>query len=198
MVRRVVPFALLAAVGCSPSGGGTIAPPSYDADALTKKCFDQYDANKDGSLAGAELDACPSLKAALPFIDLNKDKKLGGDELTKRFKMYQDNRAGAIGVGVRVVLGEEPVEGATVTFTPEDFLKDVIKGGTGKTNKAGGASIVGDTGPGLAAGLYRVTITKGSEIPARYNTNTTLGREVAAGGGRESAGNNFEFALQSR
>ena len=37
----------------------------------------------------------------------------------------------------------------------------------------------GRSGAGLAAGLYRIRVTKaGASIPARYNTQSTLGREV--------------------
>ena len=36
-----------------------------------------------------------------------------------------------------------------------------------------------DPGTGMCPGFYRVEITKGNEIPAKYNTATILGEEVA-------------------
>jgi hypothetical protein len=68
---------------------------------------------------------------------------------------------------------------------PESFLGDDIKTATGKTGDSGRAALtVPVTGPrdppGAALGLYRVEITKtGDNIPAKYNSETTLGQEVA-------------------
>ena len=47
---------------------------------------------------------------------------------------------------------------------------------------------------GLSPGFYRVEITKdGEKIPAKYNTETTLGAEVAGG---SEARNGLKFELQ--
>jgi hypothetical protein len=183
---------------CSGGNQVDLAPPKYDPDAITRKCLAQLDENKDGSLSGGEIDSCPGLKQAMAYIDTNKDKRLSGDELSKRFQMYQNNAVGAIGVSVRVLNGELPIEGATVTFIPDDFLKDIIKGGSGTTDKSGTATIVGEgTGaPGLPAGLYRITVVKGTEISPRFAQPATLGREIAAGGGRDAGLGTFDIQVQ--
>ena len=83
------------------------------------------------------------------------------------------------------VANGKPLAGAEVKFVPETFLGDDIKTASGKTNQAGMARLsVATTSradpPGVAFGLYRVEITKpGDNIPAKYNTETTLGQEVA-------------------
>ena len=41
-----------------------------------------------------------------------------------------------------------------------------------------------DPAIGMCPGFYRVEITKGSEIPAKYNTATVLGQEVAGDAAR--------------
>jgi hypothetical protein len=177
-------FALaLLAAGCGKSSSG---PPSYDPDALARAAIAQLDKNGNGTIEGAELDACPSLRSALPAIDKNKDKALSADELTERFRAYKATGVTSASVSCTVRLNGQPLEGATVTFTPEEFLKGTIAGGSGTSDKTGalGFTTEGTNTPGLAFGLYRVSVSKknaaGTEtIPARYNTATTLGREVS-------------------
>jgi hypothetical protein len=198
MRRRSLGWICLLAAGCSDPARSPISAPSYDPDAITKKCLAEFDENKDGVLAGGEIDRSPALKQAVPFIDTNKDKRLSGDELSKRFQMYQTNAAGAVGVSVRVLNGEVPIEGAVVTFIPEEFLKDTIQGGSGTTDKTGTATITGEGSkiPGLPAGLYRITVVKGTEISPRYSQTSTLGREIAAGGGRDTGSATFDIQVQ--
>jgi hypothetical protein len=79
----------------------------------------------------------------------------------------------------------QPVGRADVKFVPEKFLGEAIQTAMGKTDQNGVAMIsVSATGPsdvpGVAPGLYRVEITKaGANIPAKYNTASTLSQEVA-------------------
>lgn len=68
---------------------------------------------------------------------------------------------------------------------PEKFLGDSYPVGTGKTGMNGTATISmplseKDNRPGMPPGFYRVEVTKaGENIPAKYNTATTLGQEIA-------------------
>ena len=68
---------------------------------------------------------------------------------------------------------------------PEDFLGPELPVGTGTTDAKGYAKISqpsrgkDDPSVGVCPGFYRVEITKGSEIPAKYNKDTVLGKEVA-------------------
>jgi hypothetical protein len=92
---------------------------------------------------------------------------------------------------VHVTLDGQPLAGAQVLFEPEAFLGDEIKKATGTTNQFGDVAPViakedraNPTLPGgVHFGLYKVRISKqagGKEtIPARYNSETTIGQEVS-------------------
>ncbi|MBY0514128.1 MAG: hypothetical protein K2P78_09490 [Gemmataceae bacterium] len=177
----------LAVVGC----GGSNAPlsaPSYDADGMAKAALQEYDKNGNGSLEGAELDACPGLKYALAAVDTNKDKSISFEELQVRFREYEKSRVGAVSVSCTVRLNGKGLDGATVTFTPEEFMKGKVKGAAGTSDAAGNVNLTAEGGiPGLPIGVYKVTVSKkgadGSEsVPAKYNAKTTLGFEVGPGG----------------
>ena len=82
----------------------------------------------------------------------------------------------------------KPLDGAEVKFVPERFLGNRMIVATGKTDENGMARVSIPTSgqpsdpPGVPQGFYRVEITKpGLDIPAKYNTQTVLGREVIYG-----------------
>jgi hypothetical protein len=198
---RSLPAALLGCALAAGCGGGTnapLSPPSYDPEAMADAALKQFDRNGNGALDGPELDACPALKRSATVADVNHDRALSRDELVERFRGYKEAGVGAVSVSCTVRLNGNPLEGATVTFVPEDCMLGTVKGGSGMTDADGSATIVGEGGaPGLPPGLYKVTVTKdgGSEsIPARYNARTTLGHEVAVGA---RAGGSAEFDLRS-
>ena len=94
----------------------------------------------------------------------------------------------------------EPIAGAEVKFVPEGFLGPGLTTGTGTTDKRGhGHDFAAQprwrrSGRGHEPGFYRVEITKGNEIPAKYNTATILGEEVACDAVRLWSGPlNFEL-----
>ena len=198
---RLLPAILLlglASAGCGDKANSPVPVPSYDAQAMGKAAVSQLDKNGNGTVEGAELDACPGLKAALPNIDTNHDNKLSAEELTARFLSYR--AAGAVGSSVRVTLDGAPLIDATVTFTPEAFMCDAISEATAQTGADGTATNFtanGRTTPGLASGVYRVAVTRsGVNIPAKFNTQTTLGCEVSAGG--RGGSSILELKLTSR
>jgi hypothetical protein len=181
----VLCFVGLTAPGC---GGSNTpgSPPAYDPDALARAAITQFDRNGNGTIEGSELDACPSLKSALAAIDKNKDKAISQDELAERFKAYKATNLTTTSFTCIVRLNGQPLDGATVTFVPEDFLKGTITGGSGKSDASGSVAVTmdGTTTSGLPYGLYRITVSKksagGAEaIPARYANGTALGREVS-------------------
>lgn len=177
---------LFGILGCG-TGPGRVYAPSISASSAGAAAIDQYDQDGDGLVGGAELDAAPSLKAALSTLDTNSDGQVSADEVSARVNAWQDQKVGIMTVKCMVSLDGQPVDDAEVVFEPEEFLGDSIQGGSGTTNRYGLATPVipvenrpsADTPPGLALGLYKVRITKGSSIPARYNTETTLGQQLA-------------------
>ncbi|MCE9564775.1 MAG: hypothetical protein K8U57_22300 [Planctomycetes bacterium] len=187
---RQIPAALLvcsvfAVAGCgSGPDMSPIAPRSYDPEAMAKSAIVQLDKNANGTIEGAELDACPGLKAALPAFDTNKDNKLSADELKARFDGYK--AVAAVGFTIRVTLDGTPLPDATVTLTPELFMNGAIVEATGRTGPDGSVmnyTVENRELPGLPPGVYRVSVTKdGANIPAKYNTQTILGCEVTGSG----------------
>jgi hypothetical protein len=157
----------------------------------------EFDRNSNGTIEGAELDACPGLKSAFAGIDKDRDGALSRDELVERFSAYQ--AAGTLSVPITVTLDGSPLADATLTFTPEPCMGGSVKAATARSaeNGAVGSYEIAGTGyAGLHAGLYRVTVSRldasGTEtIPARYNAQSTLGCEVF--GGRGSSGINFKL-----
>ena len=142
----------------------------------------RYD--KDGKISGAELDKCPALKAAMAQIDTTGEGSITAAKITARIRAWQDSKLGRMSLSCTVLHNGKPLSDAEVKFVPEKFLGENIKTASGKTDQNGMAMMsVPTTGredpPGVAPGLYRVEITKGSEIPAKYNSETTLGQEVA-------------------
>ena len=84
-----------------------------------------------------------------------------------------------------------PLSGATVKLIPEKYLGDEIKAAVGVTNDGGSATmrIPDEDLPeaqrgivGVHYGTYKVEITHPTmKIPAKYNTQTTLGYETERG-----------------
>jgi hypothetical protein len=143
-----------------------------------------FDADKDGRIDGAELDKCPGLKAALSRVD-PANQGVTADMIAARIKAWKDCKVGRMSVSCRVTHNGQPLAGAEVKFVPEKFLGAEIKPATGKTDQNGMAMMSVQTKgpgdpPGVPPGFYRVEVTSPSlNIPAKYNTETTLGQEVA-------------------
>jgi hypothetical protein len=197
MSRCSIPSALAlaslllgATVSCS-FGPSRIKQPSINASSAGKLAMEEYDTNHDGKVAGDELEKAPGLKAALPRLDTDKDGGVSADEVAARVNSWKAMESAMISVPCRVTLDGQPLVGATVTFEPEAFLGENIKTAFSTTNAQGNVSPIipkeqrpDPTLPGGAnLGLYKVRISKmvdGKEtIPARYNTETTLGQEVS-------------------
>ena len=175
---------MLLAVGCR--GGGSIAVPSFSPATIAAAALAEFDANKDGALDAKELEQCPSLQDAFrQGLDKDKDGRVTADEIEHRLRIYQQEGMMSF-CGAQVTLDGSPLGGATVTLTPEKFLGPSHKPATGTTNPDGFVSLTPE-GPGqgfVAYGFYRIEVSKKSAggkemIPARYNTQSTLGKEFA-------------------
>lgn len=176
--------------GCR-QGPGVIRPPDVSASRAGKLAMEEYDANGDGFVDGEELEAAPGLKAALANLDQDGDGRVSADEVAQRVRSWQSTRTGLTSIGCLVELDGRPLVGAEVVFEPESFLGDEFHTAVGTTNRMGFASPLvpkenrptPETPPGLPLGLYKVRISKvvngAEQIPARYNTETTLGQQVA-------------------
>ena len=145
-----------------------------------------YDTNNDGKLSGEELDKCPGLKAAAARLD-PEGKGVTAAMIAARINAWQKMKIGRMTAVFIVFHNGKPLAGANVKLVPEAFFNGAMQTATGKTAPTG---LVGPSIPtsgkrydpsGVPPGFYRIEITKpGLDIPAKYNTATILGVEVAA------------------
>jgi hypothetical protein len=175
--------------GCGNPRPVALDAPTYDPKVITQAAMQALDKNGNGDLDAAELATSPGLKAALALIDKNKDGKISAEELEKRVEEYKAYGNNPIYLTCNVTFNEVGVPGAKVTFTPEPFFGSNLAVATGTTDANGVCAefdIGGKKFPGLMAGVYKVSVTKDGEpaIPEKYNTKTTLGREVFGVSGR--------------
>ncbi len=193
--------------GCS-RGPARVGQPAINPATAAAEALAAYDTNRDGSIAGTELDASPALKSALARLDANSDGGVSAEEIAERIRAWKAMKTGLASIRCQVTLDGKPLPGALVTFTPEPFLGGEVKTASGQTNQFGDAAPTvseadkpDPTLPGgVHFGLFTVTVSKpanGREtIPERFNAKSTLGLEVSYD---EPAirDNNLAFRLKS-
>jgi hypothetical protein len=211
--RTLLGIAMLATLSASGCGSHGPRPPEFASDA-GNRAVAKYDTNKDGALDYDELAKAPGLQSAVATIkkmgnsrhgppsesELHSAKITAAD-IDDRIKQWRSAGVSRFFVKCRVVRKgtPEPIANAEVKFIPEDFLGSNLPTGTGTTDAKGFATISppgagkDDPNGGLCPGFYRVEITKGSEIPAKYNKNTVLGQEVARDSACTRGGAVFEL-----
>jgi hypothetical protein len=189
MAFILVAMAFAVLIGCPrrvPYNGGLRS--HLDFKGIARRAIAQFDTNRDGVIQGAELDKCPELKAALDRLDPNGRGAVTAEMIAARIEAWDKSRLGRMFLECSVTHNGKPLEGALVKFVPEAFLgfDDPRWTASGKTDKDGRARISvpvsGDREdpPGVPPGFYRAEITKPRDkIPAKYNTQTILGQEVA-------------------
>jgi hypothetical protein len=197
---------LVLAMAASFAGCSHVPPrparPSLDPASAARAAMDQYDVNHDGKIDADELKRCPALAQAMDLMDANRDGALTLDEIAARMRQWKDSPAVVLNGNTQVLLDGKPLAGATVTYEPEKFMGPAYQTTSGVTDSAGFADIKGQDPkyPGLYLGLYRVRISKiegGHEsLPARYNTETVLAKEVAPDAPRQRR--LLRFDLQSQ
>jgi hypothetical protein len=175
-------LALLLVFGCSQRSQPRVYPDKPDSNA-GQRAIELYDIDKHGFLTAKELEKLPGLKAAVRQIDLNNDGNISAAEISARIQAWSDSRLGRMGVSCIVKHNGRPLAGATVRLVPEPFLGGGLKTAEGTTDDHGLArmSVAGSGQRGISPGFYRVEIIKAGEaVPPRYNTETSLGQEVAS------------------
>jgi len=168
--------------------------PKLDPDAIAEGAMDAYDANDDGAIAGEELEKAASVTdhpdLPVKLIDKNSDGQITKEEIQNRVQQWIDSQVGILTFHCTVKLDGKPLEGATVKYVPEPFMGGAVETATGVTDGHGAAVIAIDQDKlpshlkginGMQSGFYKVEITHPTiDIPARYNTETILGQEVAS------------------
>jgi hypothetical protein len=189
-MQRLCPIvAMLLLAGCS-GRPGRLSPPKVSADAAADEALETFDQNQDGSLAEDELAKCPGLAHVFSDYDSNGDKQLSGEEIAAGIRVWAEGKMGMTSWPFQVRFNGRPLEGAQVKLIPEPFLGDAIKPASGEAGRGGHGSLGialeelpsnAPKRPLIQPGIYRVEITHPStQIPAQYNTESTIGLEVAA------------------
>jgi hypothetical protein len=150
-----------------------------------------YDADKNGSLSKAELEKCPGMLAAVAVYDSDGSGSISRDEIVARITALRKLGVGLARLVCDVSLNGKGLKDAVVDFEPETYLGDEVMPAQGITNERGIAQIAisSDKLPAsqrhlkaIHYGTYKVRITHPSiKLPAKYNTETTLGYESRPG-----------------
>ncbi len=182
-------LALLPVLGGCSGRPARVQQPKINPAAAGRDALELYDTDGDGRIAGAELDASPPLKNELALIDTDQDGGISADEIAARVEAWKAMKTALLSLRGTVALNGKPASGMEVLYEPEPFLTDYLAPARGETDAFGlfAASVAkedrprADTPSGVPMGFYRVRITskEGESIPARYNSDTTLGLEVS-------------------
>ena len=188
--RQVISLLILVVVGCS-GGPAALEAPDLDPADAAQGAIALYDKDGDGKLSSEELQACPGILVSLELYDQDGDGFVSQEEIAQRLQKYVDGKVTLARVSARVSLNKKPLADATVRFIPESYLGEAIKPASGVTRKRGSATmaVAKEDLPeemhgilGIHPGTYRVEITDpDGKVPAKYNTETTLGYETTPG-----------------
>jgi len=173
----------IACCGCS-GKAARVKPPGINPQQAAAAAMEMFDANGDGALAADELDKSPGIRSALETIDANSDGQVSADELATRIRSWIDSKVGVAPAVFTLKKGNTPVGNAEVVLEPEPFLSEFVETATGTTDIFGVVAPLSIPG-GMQVGLFRIRVSQkdggGKEqLPAKYNTETTLGAEVHA------------------
>ena len=175
-------------LGCSGTPAAVSAP-LIDPEQAAEAALSQYDTNQDGLLSTEELTPCPALREAIGRYDQDRDRQISRSELIQRFATWVQSGLGVSSLTCSVTWKGRPLAGAQVKLLPEECFAGVLQPAVGMTDESGIAMLSIDAShlpsdarnmQGVQQGLYRIEIDHPEiEIPARYNTDTRLGKEVS-------------------
>ena len=182
---------LCVVAGCN-RGPGTISPPDVDASSAAAGAVELYDKNADGQLSKDEWSASPALVAVAPSYDKSGDGTLSVDEISAGIAAWEQSGVGAGTVPFIVRWNGRPLAGATVRLCYSALFGGRRESRFGRDRRRAAqasSSLAAEDRPRNAPniplmqpGLYHVEITHPStKIPAKYNTQTTLGIEITSG-----------------
>jgi hypothetical protein len=172
--RLLLCASLLALPGCGDDSPAAILRTGSPADAAAK-ALQLHDSNNDGKLDKSELGAVPSLAGSVLHVDANRDGAIAQAELEARFTAH-DAMADLATFDVEVTENGSPLDGAVVTFIAEPFMGEGKQAYVGTTAANGMCGLVGESVkiPGVPVGFYRVQIAH-----AASGADVTRGCEVA-------------------
>jgi hypothetical protein len=166
-------------------GGPSTESLAFNPSAASSEAMSLFDADHNGALDKSELAKSPGLLAAITTTDTNHDGALDAAEIKNRIEYYQGTQTSILPLMMNIRLDGQPLSGAEVRLVPEPFLEKTIHPATGTTSASGsvGFKVESNPYPGVNPGMYRVEISRKNQdketLPAKYNTVTTLGQEIA-------------------
>ncbi len=171
-----------------------LRPAELDPDSVGRQALLQYDTNGDAKIDAAELQSSPGLLDGMWASDQDEDKALTAEEIAARVRFHADRKVALLPVRYAITLDGKPLQGATMTLVPEEFFQEVrylyltgdAEGIVEPTMEFEDKYKHQASLRGVRPGVYRIQISKtdanGREmIPAKYNTESKLGREVGVG-----------------
>lgn len=181
-VRLLVATSFLSILNGCADGPEKIPEPDMNPTAVAAAILGEYDKDASGELSNSELKPCKGLaqlaqNTLLP-LDVDGSGEVSADELAEKFKAFVEVKRQLF--LCKVTFRNRPLEGGTVTLIPEPFMGDTVPSASGEVDQDGNCNLATDDGlPGVVAGLYKVEIDHpDAKIPAKYNTDTTLGIAV--------------------
>ena len=165
-------------IGCfGPRRSKRLKAPSYDTQAIANAAMKQYDLNGDGQISGDELDKAPSIKYAFPNMT-----SVTLTEIANRVRIWKESRLGLQIASVKFVKDSNPVDGAEVTVSTEDFMGGNKIQFSDTTNVTGVVTLTApneDNLPGVPCGFYKIDV--------KYKGKTyNFGIEVGENAGGDS------------
>ena len=167
-----------------------VQPAQIDATAAADRLLEAHDTDGNGSLSAEEASACQGLAQHFDRYDTDANGAVSPAEISARIEKWKAAGVGVMRVGCRVTLNDRPLANANVLLEPYPLLGESLQRARGTTNAYGQCSLsvaAEDLPPelqrvrGVQPGLYLVRITHPeTSVPAKYNTQTTLGLEVAS------------------
>lgn len=190
MRRRIcLLISAIAALGCS-NAPDRFEAPSVDVEAASVEAMKLYDANGDGALDKEELVKAPGILARIEAYDLNRNEKVEAAEIKTQLSRLL-NRTGGTQLSALVLYKGRPMQGATIVMEPEPYLGGQIQKAEAVSDGAGVAelAIPPEYTPEhlrrlktVHYGTFKVRITHPTiSLPAKYNSETTLGYETEPG-----------------
>jgi hypothetical protein len=197
----IVVASIFLIAGCS-RGPAAVHVPEVDPAEASMLAMETFDTDHDGSLSEAELVACPGVMSHLSLYDKDGNRAVSQQEIQEQLSQMLASKVGVTSLRVQVRMDGRPLEGAYVKMVPEKYLGEDVKLAEGITNERGTATMdIRDSNSsaseqgllGVHYGTYKVEVTHPNvQIPARYNTQTTLGYET------EKGNPNYSVDLKSR
>jgi hypothetical protein len=181
----------LAGNGCS-SRPDAIKTVDVNPSSASQAAFAAYDTNNDGLLDDQELNRVPGIAKYKSLYDLDNNGSVSQDEVFARLDLWKSQGLGFRSLVIGVTMDGRPLVGAHIKLVPEPYLGEAVHMAVGETDSSGEATMATDLEhlpprlaergiAGVTGGTYKIEVTHPSKnIPARYNTATTIGEEVAS------------------